>query len=927
MPNFHAPKNLVNQRTPGGGAYNYSSGRSSPSSGFKAKNFASQGRTRSPRLNRGSAGSGGATFKQSRFQGKSLPQYPPHTPSPNANPVNAVKSSKAVKASPLVAAKAAKSTLLTTLGIGALKVGLAALAILSIKEGFFPSHGARASVSDIDPSLRKPSNFHFYPGEAQAIGESVTASRTEQGFGDVVGVQYEFLFEYEPDLDSGDPPVVGWHSFGSAYRGPFIVNNIHFSAGTNVSANKNDFPEIYATGRGGKWFLQGTCNDQNGNLINFSSQTPGQSGIFTPSRGKYLNMRPIGGQVQPPVVQEENAVSETITFYKVPIVGSDGNLDYYLTVADDIRYNALPLDNIRPEDDIPTRSSIKPIESEKFVPPPIPTPEKVTNQKPDIVDNLTEVITSLLGGKANATELETLKEQQEETNRQLDNLNRTEGLNTSETIVETNPSTPGKQTPKEKKAKKEKITEPVEKVSYKRVGNPVTGYKTLKTVETTESNGIKTTVTYDAETGEIYGKINRTIPGGTTIKSVGIHGDPFDLTDNDPASLIEPRSPFDRSTRPKIKEFDTGKTEETKQPKIVGTPTPTGTGVKTIPEPTEVEQTEAQKQQTLEGKDIATVAALIAALPRQPIFSQAVEEAVEVATCNSAQGGCLRREIAAPITNNQNNILNALGVAGDASILNIVQDTNNVINSPTHGLRAVQDFASRAWDTLKVDKALNILNTALNIHNAAMLSSRISVTVGAVIDNSLATLGLKLKTPTGEEIGFTQAIGQSATNLIKSILGTDNYTELTQTWAKANRIYQASVNVLSNVRSIVDSAQDVAEETGENVSIIGNALKRSGVVRENSYNWMPENLATESRWLRRLEKIQNTIDIFEDITDSTRDISEELKDLKENSKIFEKEIGKIKKDKTKEEEENTEDAFDIPDIKEEDNSRFVEKED
>ena len=541
----------------------------------------------------------------------------------------------------------------------------------------------------------------------------------------------------------------------------------------------------------------------------------------------------------------------------------------------------------------------------------IPTSAKAVEKAPPdskIINELRDTLENLLGGKANATDIEALRQQVAETNQKLDRLNNENGIDNAlevESAEQVKPATT--ENPQEVKEKKQEIIVPGTTVEYYESGNTV----------------IKKETTIDLEGNKI---VTETFPDGSILRQSkrGVH---LDLTpeqkfqkqqqENQRQQAIKAATP-DILTRDKY-QVKNKETFVIRQPVVVATPTATGTGVQTIPEVTELTQTPSLEQPTLKGGDIATVAALIAALPTQSNFTTAVDAAVTTATCRSTQTGCMRQNVTDPIVNNQNNLLNALGVAGDASILGIVRDTNNAVRHGTYGLQAIQNFAGKAWSTLKVDKMLNLLNTALLVHNAAMLSQNIAETVGEVVDNSLATLGLKITDVEGKEIGFTEAIGQSVTSLIKNIIGEENYDQLTTTWAKANRVYQASVNVLSNIRSIVDSAQDIAEETGENVAFIGNALRRGGVVRENSYGWMSENMRTESRWLRRLKKVEDTVDIFEDITDSTRDISEELGELKENSENFKKEIEEYKKVRKEKEADDKQAAQKTPDITEKDN--------
>ena len=71
--------------------------------------------------------------------------------------------------------------------------------------------------------------------------------------------------------------------------------------------------------------------------------------------------------------------------------------------------------------------------------------------------------------------------------------------------------------------------------------------------------------------------------------------------------------------------------------------------------------------------------------------------------------------------------------------------------------------------------------------------------------------------------------------VLSGLLGDAKYAEITAKTAKANRIYQASINLLDTTYSLFDSARTVAELTGEYTGKIGNALRESGAVYEDAY--------------------------------------------------------------------------------------------
>jgi hypothetical protein len=248
--------------------------------------------------------------------------------------------------------------------------------------------------------------------------------------------------------------------------------------------------------------------------------------------------------------------------------------------------------------------------------------------------------------------------------------------------------------------------------------------------------------------------------------------------------------------------------------------------------------------------------------------------------------------------------------------------TKDTVKSPTFGLQKIQQFASTAWQTTQADKVLQVVNTALIIHNGMMLSNNILQTLGEAANMALDAVGVK--DHTGQAINVNALVKNKINAILSKALGASNYAALTARIAKANRIYQASANVLSNVRSIIDSTQDIAETTGENVSVIGNALKKGGVVRENAYNWMPENLNNTSRVLNRLEKISDGADAISDITSEAQSLSEDIKDMETNRGVFLQELTKTTETKTKTETTEKASVESVPEPSEKDEIRGVD---
>jgi hypothetical protein len=103
------------------------------------------------------------------------------------------------------------------------------------------------------------------------------------------------------------------------------------------------------------------------------------------------------------------------------------------------------------------------------------------------------------------------------------------------------------------------------------------------------------------------------------------------------------------------------------------------------------------------------------------------------------------------------------------------------------------DKFTKLWNSRVIDRALNLMATAAAIHNAVMLSRNIGSTLVQTLGNALSIIGIK----DGDEVAqsFSTVIGDSIENIIKGSIGSENYTQLTETWAKASRIYQSAINI------------------------------------------------------------------------------------------------------------------------------------
>ncbi|MEH1906650.1 alanine-zipper protein, partial [Nostoc sp.] len=120
-----------------------------------------------------------------------------------------------------------------------------------------------------------------------------------------------------------------------------------------------------------------------------------------------------------------------------------------------------------------------------------------------------------------------------------------------------------------------------------------------------------------------------------------------------------------------------------------------------------------------------------------------------------------------------------------------------------------------------VEKAMSLMTLAVTIHNGFMLSSSLGQTLGTIVDQCVALV--VPKGIDGQPISITHVLGGAVMDIVKNVVGTENYTTITTDLAKANRIYQAGVNVFNQVGNAVGILTSGLELIAGNTGKIGNA--------------------------------------------------------------------------------------------------------
>jgi len=274
---------------------------------------------------------------------------------------------------------------------------------------------------------------------------------------------------------------------------------------------------------------------------------------------------------------------------------------------------------------------------------------------------------------------------------------------------------------------------------------------------------------------------------------------------------------------------------------------------------------------------------------------------------NAKTGNCQALNDPSCTNGLKNDIVNPLGAKLDAA--QIARDRNAAAQSAALTGIAVEqqaqkrvlasigatatnifDMLGKLWNNSLVDKAMQYITMITVIHNAAMLSSSIGDTLGSALDSGLQALRFPIKDKDGQQQGVTAIIGKSFQDLIKGIVGTENFAALNETWAKGNRIYQATTNLASNFQSLLDSATAVAELTSNRVATLMNSLRNAGMVREDAYGSQTPNTTRFNAYMQKMENLEQGVSNLASITSNVVSVQQSVDELKANRAEFQNAI-------------------------------------
>lgn len=257
----------------------------------------------------------------------------------------------------------------------------------------------------------------------------------------------------------------------------------------------------------------------------------------------------------------------------------------------------------------------------------------------------------------------------------------------------------------------------------------------------------------------------------------------------------------------------------------------------------------------------------------QGIQRNTTPAAIASAVCTTTQpGGCsanLANDTAGKINNNTNNALErVLNNTSNLANLALLPTINNKLGDQVPG--GLSGFLGRLSKSLGIDRAINLIGFASNLHNAMMLSASLKITLLEVLSSVGNATGL-LQTSEGDNVDLNVVFNQGIEKLLTLLVGEENYAGLKVGLRKHSAIFRAANNVLSNAGNMFSSIGNGIEVIGERTGKIGNALRAAGVVRENAYAAMSENMTVHTN---KFMTYQNTVGGVTEVLETINEIAE-----------------------------------------------------
>ena len=228
-----------------------------------------------------------------------------------------------------------------------------------------------------------------------------------------------------------------------------------------------------------------------------------------------------------------------------------------------------------------------------------------------------------------------------------------------------------------------------------------------------------------------------------------------------------------------------------------------------------------------------------------------------------------------------------LGQVIDLGLLTVI---NNKLGPQVPG--GLSAWLKRFSQSLRLDRVVNILGVMLSLHNAAMLSRNLGDSLSFFLQSGAELFGIKDEDD--QPIDINGMIGSALSSFLQSIVGEEIYTGVSTAWKKTSAIYTATVRIyqltLESLSGVAEGLQTIGQYTGK----IGNALRKAGLVAENAYDWMDENVRIKTGRLGLVQQVTEGIQQVEDVTSNLTEVTEQVRETQENINEIQSQFDTVK---------------------------------
>lgn len=235
---------------------------------------------------------------------------------------------------------------------------------------------------------------------------------------------------------------------------------------------------------------------------------------------------------------------------------------------------------------------------------------------------------------------------------------------------------------------------------------------------------------------------------------------------------------------------------------------------------------------------------------------------------------------------------------------NAIRDQFNLMAELKKRLAKTFNQSRMAKVLARISQIMNFTQFWLTFHNALMMSADIGETFfGAIFQTLNNVAKLADDTPLGsfydlDETPYDaqQLITSKLEEWAKQIFGVQNWSEIKGKFAALNQIIRSTNTMVMNMRDLGESQRDLAEMSAERVGKLNNSLRKAGVIFDEG-NWMSEDVNMRSRFLEKLEKIEesgviNTAVFFQTLSQQALDVQETKKEVAESKQKFQEDLTK-----------------------------------